>query len=132
MNDIWTHIVADFSNLGSPSALAAFGQVVLIDIMLAADNAIVVGALAAGLPIVSTDVGDVARMVSADNAPFVTGKDAVLLRDALQPLVLDPALRARVGAANRAKALAEFDEGVMIARYRALYADAMRRPGVLG
>jgi YjbE family integral membrane protein len=50
MNDIWTHIAADFSNLGSPSALAAFGQVVLIDIMLAADNAIVVGALAAGLP----------------------------------------------------------------------------------
>ena len=50
MNDIWTHIVADFSNLGSPSALAAFGQVVLIDLMLAADNAIVVGALAAGLP----------------------------------------------------------------------------------
>ncbi len=50
MNDIWTHIVADFSNLGSASALAAFGQVVLIDIMLAADNAIVVGTLAAGLP----------------------------------------------------------------------------------
>jgi YjbE family integral membrane protein len=50
MNEIWQHIVADFSNLGSPSALAAFGQVVLIDIMLAADNAIVVGALAAGLP----------------------------------------------------------------------------------
>ena len=50
MNNIWTHIVADFSNIGSPAALAAFGQVVLIDIMLAADNAIVVGALAAGLP----------------------------------------------------------------------------------
>jgi YjbE family integral membrane protein len=50
MTDIWQHIVADFSNLGSPSALAAFAQVVLIDIMLAADNAIVVGALAAGLP----------------------------------------------------------------------------------
>lgn len=50
MNDIWAHIVADFSNIGSPAALAAFGQVVLIDIMLAADNAIVVGALAAGLP----------------------------------------------------------------------------------
>lgn len=50
MHDIWTHIAADFANLGSASALAAFGQVVLIDIMLAADNAIVVGALAAGLP----------------------------------------------------------------------------------
>jgi YjbE family integral membrane protein len=50
MTELWQHIVADFSNLGSPAALAAFGQVVLIDVMLAADNAIVVGALAAGLP----------------------------------------------------------------------------------
>ncbi len=47
---IWGHIVNDFSNLGSPAALAAFGQVLMIDIMLAGDNAIVVGALAAGLP----------------------------------------------------------------------------------
>ncbi|MEH3047294.1 YjbE family putative metal transport protein [Sphingomonas adhaesiva] len=50
MNDLWQHIVADFSTIGSPSALAAFAQVVTIDVMLAADNAIVVGALAAGLP----------------------------------------------------------------------------------
>ena len=47
---IWDAIVTDFSNIGSPTALAAFGQVLMIDIMLAGDNAIVVGALAAGLP----------------------------------------------------------------------------------
>ena len=47
---MWGHIVNDFSNIGSPAALAAFGQVLMIDIMLAGDNAIVVGALAAGLP----------------------------------------------------------------------------------
>lgn len=47
---IWDAIVHDFSNIGSPAALAAFGQVLMIDIMLAGDNAIVVGALAAGLP----------------------------------------------------------------------------------
>ncbi len=34
----------------TPAALAVFGQVLLIDIVLAGDNAIVVGALAAGLP----------------------------------------------------------------------------------
>lgn len=34
----------------TPAALSAFGQVVLIDVVLAGDNAIVVGALAAGLP----------------------------------------------------------------------------------
>lgn len=92
----------------------------------------VVEGMAAGLPIVSTPVGDVARMVSPENAPFVTGGDEVLLRDALQMLVNDADLRARVGAANQAKARAEFDEAVMLARYRALYADAIGRPGVLG
>ncbi|WP_414901063.1 TerC family protein [Sphingomonas flavalba] len=50
MLELWQHIVNDFSNLGDPAALAAFGQVLMIDIMLAGDNAIVVGALAAGLP----------------------------------------------------------------------------------
>ncbi len=50
METLWQHIVADFSALGSPAALATFVQVVMIDVLLAADNAIVVGALAAGLP----------------------------------------------------------------------------------
>jgi len=50
MVDLWNHIVADFSNITSPSALSAFAQVLMIDVMLAGDNAIVVGALAAGLP----------------------------------------------------------------------------------
>ena len=40
----------DLSFLMTPAAWAAFGQVVLIDVVLAGDNAIVVGALAAGLP----------------------------------------------------------------------------------
>ena len=48
--EIWDHIVRDFSNIGTPAALAAFLQVLMIDIVLAGDNAIVVGALAAGLP----------------------------------------------------------------------------------
>lgn len=47
---LWQQIVHDFANIGSPSALAAFGTVVLLDIALAGDNAIIVGALAAGLP----------------------------------------------------------------------------------
>ena len=52
MTDIWAHIVADIGNLfsGNSSAWFAFGQVLLIDIFLAGDNAIVIGALAAGLP----------------------------------------------------------------------------------
>lgn len=48
--DIWAAIVKDFSNIGTPTAMWAFLQVLAIDIVLAGDNAIVVGALAAGLP----------------------------------------------------------------------------------
>jgi YjbE family integral membrane protein len=48
--DMWAAIVHDFSNITSPAAFAAFIQVLMIDLVLAGDNAIVVGALAAGLP----------------------------------------------------------------------------------
>lgn len=51
IGDIWDHIVTDFSNIGTPAAMAAFLQVLMIDVVLAGDNAIVVGALAAGLPV---------------------------------------------------------------------------------
>ena len=47
---MWDSIVRDFSNITEPAAFAAFVQVLMIDLVLAGDNAIVVGALAAGLP----------------------------------------------------------------------------------
>ncbi len=40
----------DFAFLLEPGALQALGKVILIDLVLAGDNAIVIGALAAGLP----------------------------------------------------------------------------------
>lgn len=47
---MWAAIVKDFSNITEPAAFSAFMQVLMIDLVLAGDNAIVVGALAAGLP----------------------------------------------------------------------------------
>ena len=46
---IWDAIIHDFSNITEPAAFSAFLQVLMIDLVLAGDNAIVVGALAAGL-----------------------------------------------------------------------------------
>jgi len=40
----------DFASLLTPEAVTAFVEIILIDLVLAGDNAIVVGALAAGLP----------------------------------------------------------------------------------
>ena len=50
VGNIWDAILTDFAKLGEPEAWVVFGQVLMIDIMLAGDNAIIVGALAAGLP----------------------------------------------------------------------------------
>ena len=47
---LWEHILQDFANIGTASAMTAFATVVLLDVALAGDNAIIVGALAAGLP----------------------------------------------------------------------------------
>lgn len=92
----------------------------------------VVEGMAAGLPIVAPPVGDIGVMIAPENLPFIAPHHGeVRLRDAMQPLVLDADLRRRVGAANQVKATICYDERVMIARYKALYEGAMRRPGTL-
>ncbi|WP_448657898.1 glycosyltransferase family 4 protein [Sphingomonas sp. CJ99] len=93
----------------------------------------VMEAMAAGLPVVSTPVGDVARMVSPDNAPLISiDHNPVHLRDRIQAMAVDADARRRIGLANQQQALASFDEARMIARYAELYGQAMGRPGVLG
>ena len=41
----------DFAHLFTPESLAAFGQVIMIDLVLAGDNAVIIGLAAAGLPV---------------------------------------------------------------------------------
>ncbi len=90
-------------------------------------------AMAAGLPVVSTDVGDIRNMVAEENLPFIVPADREdLFSAALVRLENEPVLRHGIGAANRAKALQFFDEKQMIARYRTLYADALGQRNALG
>ncbi|MBX9796178.1 glycosyltransferase family 4 protein [Sphingomonas sp.] len=92
----------------------------------------VVEAMAAGLPVAAPPVGDVPLMLSDENRRFLPGeRHEVLLRDLLQQLAADPALRATLGAANRLKAQAEYDEAQMVAAYATLYESVARRPGAL-
>jgi len=88
----------------------------------------VVEAMAAGLPVASPAVGDVAGMVAEDNRPFISRPgDEGALSQAIETLALDDALRGRIGEANRDKAVASYDEAGMIAAYRRLYASASGR-----
>jgi glycosyltransferase involved in cell wall biosynthesis len=83
-------------------------------------------AMAAGLPCVATDVGDVATMVSTPNRQFISAPNDLAFASALASLCGEAPTRRLLGDANRAKALADYDERVMIARYCSLYDGAIR------
>lgn len=88
-----------------------------------------VEAMAAGLPAVATAVGDVAHMVAEDNRPLIVDPgDEAAFAAALDSLADQPNLRRAIGAANRAKAAADYDEKKMIAAYARLYGEAIGRP----
>ncbi len=80
-----------------------------------------VEAMAAGLPVVTTHVGDVAVMLPPAQLQFVAALDEFALAGALRQLVADANLRATMGAANRQLATIAYDENTMISRYAALY-----------
>lgn len=88
----------------------------------------VVEAMAGGLAVAAPAVGDIARIVAAQNAPYITmPNDEDALAAALLRLTTDKHLRKVVGDANRAKAIAQFDEKAMISAYRGVYAAALGR-----
>ena len=90
-------------------------------------------AMAAGLPVASTPVGDVTQMIAPENAAMISEDwNPVQLRDRIEILAAHPDYRAQIGRANQARARALFDEKAMIAAYAALYAEAVGHPGVLG
>lgn len=91
-----------------------------------------VQALATGLPVVATDTGDIASIVSAENTPYVVPRgDEAALASAMAALAEDDDLRCQLGAKNRAKAVTDYDEKTMIARYAALYGGAVGRSAAL-
>ncbi len=69
-------------------------------------NAIVEG-MAAGLPVVATDVGDVRRIVG-DGGIIVPPRDAQALADAVSRLLADPTAREQMGEAGRQRVATEY------------------------
>jgi glycosyltransferase involved in cell wall biosynthesis len=81
----------------------------------------VLEAMASGLPVAATDVGDVADMLDVTNRPYVVAREDGALADALARLAVRGDLRAVLGAANRARAEGVFAEANMVAAWRDLF-----------
>lgn len=90
-------------------------------------------AMAAGCPVVATDVGDIKSMVSQPNQGFTKPvSDEKQFAEGLITLVQHAQLREDIGMQNRMKAQAEYNESKMLGRYAQLYGHALGRGDLAG
>lgn len=88
----------------------------------------IVEAMRSGMPIVSTDVGGIPEAITTDqNGILVDPGSASALAAALERLLLDPALAARLGDAARATFERDLSLQQMHRRARQLLADGLER-----
>ena len=82
----------------------------------------VLEAMSSGLPIISTDVGDVSQMVSKDNLPYIIPLgDRKRYFKMLRFLIQDENACKAIGRANREKCISSFQHSQMINNYHSLY-----------
>ena len=90
----------------------------------------VVEAMACGRPVVATDVGGVAEAIS-DTGYVVAARDDQGIADACIRLLSDAPLRARLGAAARARVVDMFTLQQSLNAYRAVYSDVLAPPAAI-
>ena len=81
----------------------------------------VLEAMATGLPVAATDVGDVRAMLSAANDPYVAALDVAALAGVMQNLASNASMRYDIGKANRAAVMTRFDQHQMFHAYETLF-----------
>jgi len=84
-------------------------------------------AMAAGLPVVATRVGDAPRALGVDSGVLVAPRDPRALARAIEQLLADPIRLRELGAAGRARARAKFGVSAWAERHMALYAEVVGR-----
>jgi glycosyltransferase involved in cell wall biosynthesis len=85
---------------------------------------VVLEAMSAGMPIVSTDVGDVRLMLTPQNRRWVMSvNDEAEFSNALRRLLLDQGLRSQLGADNRRHCVGTYSLERMLSDYVELYQD---------
>lgn len=118
--DGWTHFLGERQDV---AALLSLADVMLLPSLADAMPMTVLEAMAVGVPVVATDVGDVSTVLGEAGICVAAG-DEQAFADAVAALLSDPQLRTRLGRAGERQAR-EFDSAAMARRYAALFAAAV-------
>ena len=87
----------------------------------------VLEAMATGLVVMSTDVGDVRDMLGDEAAGVIAPLDADdAYADIMRALLTNPELRRSAGAGNRRRVVEQFGQDVMVGRYRDIFHETLR------
>ena len=84
--------------------------------------------MAAGIPMVATDVGGVRELVKPGSGALVPERNPLALARAIERYLRDPDARRQAGAASRAAVLASFETGATTRRLFALMAGSQAHP----
>ena len=84
-------------------------------------------AMAAGRPVIATDVGDVKRMVAPENRPYIVAKtDEQGFKERLKNLLMDREKRLLLGEKNQTYARTYYGIDKMVAAYKTLFNDTIQ------
>ena len=136
--DLYDDLAARINALGLQGASALLGSRDDVPRLLAASDLYVsashleglpvsvLEAMAAGLPVVATDVGDVAQVVVEGAGVIVPARQPELLATAVNALLDNPAQMQMFGALARTYVLANYSQTIWMDRLLALYSEVKR------
>lgn len=108
----------------------SFLDVVVLTSVREAQPLVILEAYAAGVPVVSTDVGNVSELLDEDRRFIAPVKDAGAIADSLRYVLGHPAEMAELATRNRARTIASYDKKELLARYGELYSRFASRGAV--
>jgi glycosyltransferase involved in cell wall biosynthesis len=98
-----------------------FLDVVVLTSVREAQPLVILEAYAAGIPCVSTDVGNVSELLEGDRRFIAPSKDAGKIAEGIEYVFGHPEEMARMAERNRARTVATYEKRELLSRYGELY-----------
>jgi glycosyltransferase involved in cell wall biosynthesis len=112
----------DFTGRANVLEYYKFLDVVVLTSVREAQPLVILEAYAAGIPCVSTDVGNVSELLEGDRRFIAPSKDAAKIAEGIEYVLEHPEEMALLAARNRMRTVATYEKRELLARYGELYA----------